>query len=301
MNNKKLIWIALIILTFITFLFLVPNSIYNLSPLIFSAIGTALIIFFIFQAVYDFKNIQEYKGKVDKGNDKKFKILIISSIPLAFILFLTFFVKFGFDKSNEVNNYGLRAKGIIISANKINLRRKTGKSKVYYAKVKFVTEKGLTIISEEQISEEKYNNITIGQEIELKYSKKDPKLIKIIIEERKEPENLKISQLISLLNTEKDSINSKLLGYSNKFKRIDENNWKDNYKDVVRTEDSTMISSIIRGDLIEKFHLELKHLDFNKVNTNSNQELFESKDYKTILKKRVDGLEVFTVVIVSRK
>lgn len=180
-DDKKMRWVWLIslVLSIVAFLYLIPNSVYNLSPLIFSILGAAISMLFLIQFFYNFRNIQDYHDKVEHGNDTKFKILAVSSIPLAFILYMTFSMNFAFDKSNEIEEYGMKTEGTIISANVTNIRRKTGSGKVFYAKVKFVTENGKTIISEEQITEEDYKNLIIGQQIELSYSIKDPKLIKL--------------------------------------------------------------------------------------------------------------------------
>lgn len=302
-DDKKMRWVWLIslVLSIVAFLFLIPNSVYNLSPLIFSVLGAALSMLFLIQIFYNFRNIQDYHDKVEHGNDTKFKILAVSSIPLTFILYMTFWMNFAFDKSNEIEEYGMKTKGTIISAHVTNIRRKTGSGKVFYAKVKFVTENRKTIISEEQITEEQYKNISIGQEIEVSYSKKDPNIVELNIEEKKDLANLKISQLIDLLNIPKDSVGLKLKTLNPRLKQVDENNWKDEHNDVIRIDNSKMVSAIIRGDLMSKFYLELKQLGFKRVEVESDQELFESEDYKIILNKRIDGLWVHTVAIVARK
>ncbi|TVZ08100.1 hypothetical protein JM80_0584 [Cellulophaga sp. RHA_52] len=181
-NKQRWIWALAMILSIVVFLLFIPNSIYNLSPLIFSVLGTALTMFCLIQTFYNFRNIQDYHDRVEHGNDMKFKLLAISSIPLCFILYMTFIMNFTFKKSNDISQYGIKTNGTIISTNITKTVRKTGTGKIYYAKVKFITEDGQTIIAEEQINKEEHKNLIIGQQIELSYSGKDPTIVELKIE-----------------------------------------------------------------------------------------------------------------------
>ena len=93
MSKRKAFWLSGVIVTFVLFYFLIPNSIYNLSPVVISMIGAVLMTFFLIQSIGDFKSYKEFNTPDPDEKTVAHRIvpwMVVPGIVLVFVFSLNF-------------------------------------------------------------------------------------------------------------------------------------------------------------------------------------------------------------------
>lgn len=190
MTKRKLIWLLSTIATFIVVFYLIPDNIANMAPTFIPIIGAALTAFFWMQAISDFKSYEDFNKP--RNADWKYMFSIFSSVFGVIILFFVFSMNFSFRESDELKKDGIRTVGIITDGSGIKIR----KGASYDVTVQFLTNEGDSITVTKDIGESDFGLVSQYQPVELIYSRKDPKMIRLLISDvtRKEFESVGASK-----------------------------------------------------------------------------------------------------------
>lgn len=300
-KKRKIIWGISAIFTFVLFYFILPVSITNKAPFVLSIVGAAAFTFFLAQFIADFKSWGEFNTKdVTKQNwrHKVTPFCVIPGLVMAFILFMHFYS----NEKNELKKYGERTTGVIIDGTSIKNRR----GAICNVTVKFTTLEGRVMIITESVGKDDFEKIYKGQTVDLVYSKKDPSIIEIVLNDvtakslfETEERKLNVDDLMQLLtcnNTEADSILSKL-SFGWKYKQ-ESGMWINEKQEIaVQINQNISIAYILVSSFMESSNItdQLLNFGFKKIGVNNldNSDVvrFESEQFSAYYKQLKDDDE----------
>lgn len=301
---RKIIWISLTVITVLVFLFVIPNSVYNIAPFILSFVGGALFLFFIIQSVADFKSFEEFNKPIE-NEPKKLRFL-----PLYFIgslaLVLCFYLNFKNSEENELLKYGVKVKGTVIDGKAYTSRR----GGTYDIKIRFLTRSGNLIVVNEDVGKSEFNDYYVGQKVDLIYSKKNPELIELLttdenikkyIQSEERPLNFNdLVKLFDVIDVEKeDYLNKIQAGW---LKQDYQNFWINERKQTgIKKADSKNITLIYLKS-VDGLHFE-KEFKKNGLVKIKGTNFYESDKYIGELSTEVDSksYSMTTVIQLAKK
>jgi hypothetical protein len=286
MENRKRLWWLGAIVTFGLFYFIIPPVVYNSAPFILSFVGAALLIFFVTQALWDFKSFKSFNKpkpeEVTPGH-KYAPFMVIPGIIMSFI----FFFHSTQSEKEELQKDGVIVTAVVMDGKSTTVRRST----TYKLELKYTTKEGKTYTSTESVSSTEFSRVYLGQEIPVIYSQKNPELVEPIISDEAvqkylkiDNRNLSLKDLFKLYDTSSDSIPNYLNKIS--YKWVTEKDsfriiWHNASKEeaVVRHLLGTLtyIYSKGNGEIFE----EIKQNGFHKIEKDSTGTvIYENKDYR---------------------
>ncbi|HJT74241.1 MAG TPA: DUF3592 domain-containing protein, partial [Chitinophaga sp.] len=207
------------------------------SHLFFGLVGGAITAIFFVQMFADFRSWDELNSKLPEHNQWYHKVAAIA-IVLAVVLGVVFSVHYSTLEDNEIKEYGVRVPGTIISGYSKS-SRKGGTT--YNLSVSFYTKKGKYISVNRDVDGGQYDKASVGQHVEIMYSKKHPTLVKILLGEDVVEEftgfksrDITVSDLSKILTMRKDSILQSLnqVSYRWELQPHETNTWVNNDKDL---------------------------------------------------------------------
>jgi len=207
--NRRLIWGALLLLTFLIFYAWLPADLYLASKFFFGLIGGVICTFFLVQLIADFKDMDEARAW-NKGQLKDWYYkLLFAVIPVGIGLIITFAMHYSTLADNELKEYGVRVPGTVIDG----YYKKSSKTSEYALTVGFYNKKGKYIRQQTEVGSSQYDLAGKGQHVELIYSSKHPSLIKILLGEDVIEEftgiksrEITLDDMSKLLESSRDSI-----------------------------------------------------------------------------------------------
>ncbi|QDO94675.1 hypothetical protein FNB79_12130 [Formosa sediminum] len=295
MKNIKVLWIILLIITFILFYYLIPLEIYNKSPFIIAGIGGVIFTILLAQAIFNFKNWNDYVVKTKYSGIKKYKYTPLLILP-GLVMYFVFFINFSYQKKGNIKESGHKVTGEIIDLTSFQRLKGGGSSSLT---IKFSTKEGKELIVDQNVND--ISNYYKGQNIELMYSKENPEMINIIPTVKIDYDEIKINEIISLLSVSDKNIHLKKI--NPEWKKTENNTWVKGQRDRIQITEKNEIACVISDDLIKTYRKELADLNFINMNIEDKggRELFETSNHRVILNQKTQGIFVVTIVIVVEK
>lgn len=307
MTRRKTIWLIAAILTFIIFYFLIPPGIANISPLFISVLGAFLLVFFTTQAFGDFRSIREYsqprKEEID-WRHKRLPFLVLPGLVMTFV----FFMNFHSDEKNELKTNGERVVGKITDGSSL----KTGRGGAFNLTVEFTTKTGENVTASESVGEADFRSVHKGDLVDLIYSKKDPKIIVLLLNDvvRKDydfsgtEKDIKVEDLFKLMTLQQEDLGSALnkMNYLWTYNPAD-SMWENNAKDLYiksNSKDKIVLNSfdIAEETLSEdpaffpdKYGKQFLTLNF-KLTQNDSIKFYNNEKYAATIKESLKRMDV---------
>ena len=307
MSKRKAFWLSGVIVTFVLFYFLIPNSIYNLSPVVISMIGAVLITFFLIQSIGDFKSYKEFNTPDPDEKTMAHRIapwMVVPGIVLVFVFSLNFSSK----EKAELKAHGEKVMGKIIDGNSYRTRR----GGTYNVTVTFKTKDGKQMVVEEGVGEDEFKSFYKGQEVELVYSAKDPTMIELLtnsstIETYAGVKDRDISpkDLMKLVTFSPDSVGPMLnkINYQWTYEKTD-NAWINQRKNLlIKVQPNQSVNYLTFGDAFHTFPMELKRQRFEEIPSSDDEvKLYENDEFLASVETQVmESSGLATIITLHKK
>ncbi|NER16264.1 DUF3592 domain-containing protein [Spongiivirga citrea] len=303
---RRILWIALTVITFVIFYFLIPTNIYNVSPFIISTIGAIFFTIFLLQSIVNFESFDELNTKDKSKTDWRHSITPFFVVP-AIIMLLVFNMHFSASERAELKEDGITVKGVIVDGKAYESRR----GGTYSVTVKFKTKTGQAMRVSEGVSESEFDNLYKGQKVQLVYSKKNPSLIEILTSDSDiasytgiESRDITPEDLMNLINKENHEVGKSLneISYSWRFDKQD-SVWINEKKSLaVKVKQNETIRYISFNHKSLLFGNELEKIGFNQVeNEDKKLKLFEGEQHYAAVETTLQDMRVGTIITVQNK
>lgn len=307
MNKRKAFWLSGVIATFVLFYFLIPNSVYNLSPIIISMIGAALLTFFLIQTIGDFKSYREFNKPEPDEKTVAHSIapwMVLPGIVMVFV----FAMNFSANEKEELGTHGQKVMGKIIDGSSYKTRR----GGVYNVTVMFTTQDGKQMVVEEGVGEDEFKSFYKGQEVELVYSVKDPTILELLtnsstIETYSGVKDREINpkDLMKLVTFSPDSVGPTLnkINYQWTYEK-DDDAWINQRKDLlIKVQPNEMVNYLTFGDAFNTFPMELKKQKFEEIPSNDEKiKLYENEEFLASVETQVmESRGLATIITMHKK
>lgn len=180
MKNIRLIWFGLAILVVLLCLYATPIALLVEYEIFLSIFGGFLAGFFIFLGIC---NITSFKELIDKNNPKtNSTATIMVSVFSAFLLGILMIFLFIKRVDNQLIKDGQFAKAIITGGSAETRKSRRSEITTYKVGVEFKD----TIRNKEhyistEVTEEVFNSLYEGQEVEIKFLPDNPSVLKLIV------------------------------------------------------------------------------------------------------------------------
>jgi hypothetical protein len=179
-KNKNLRQIVSILVAgtiFFGFYSLIPNNIYNMAPLIISIVGGVFFGVALIQVVGNFSSFEEFNGRSFKDGPIRQRIAMLMLIPGLITIFV-FLNNFNASETNELLEFGKRSRARVIDGSAITIKSST----TYKLELRYRTqESDLIYNTTETVSSSEFSSVAKGDEVDIIYSTKNPKLIELLI------------------------------------------------------------------------------------------------------------------------
>ena len=307
MTRRKALWLSGVIATFMLFYFLIPNSIYNLSPLLLSVVGAALWTFFLIQAIGDFKSFREFNKPESAEKKLAYRIapwMVFPGIVMVFV----FVFNFSSNEQEELLAHGLKTKGIIIDGSSMKSRR--GGS--YEVTVKFKTKDGKEMTVKESVGEDEFKRFYKGQEIELVYSSRNPAMLELLTNNNTietylgvKDRDINAKDLMKLVTFSPDSVGEVLntINYQWTYEKK-ENTWINERKNLlIKLQPNQTVNYLTSGEAFMTFPMELKKQEFEEIpSADKKVKLFENDEFLASLETQImESRGLATIVTMHKK
>ena len=307
MNKRKAFWLSGVIATFVLFYYLIPNSIYNLSPIIISVIGAVIWAFFLIQTIGDFKSYKDFNNPESGEKTLAHKIAPWAVFPAVVMVFV-FAMNFSSNEREELLAHGKKVTGKIIDGSSYTSRR----GGTYDVTVTFKTDEGKLITVEESVGEDEFKSFYKGQEVELIYSVKNPSLIELLtnnstIETYAGVKDREINpkDLMKLVTFSPDSVGPVLnkINYQWTYEKED-NIWINERKNLlIKVEPNQMVNYLTSIDAFHTFPMELKKQEFEEIpSTNEKVKLYENDEFLASVETQfMESNRLATIITMHKK
>jgi hypothetical protein len=208
---RRIIWALLLVLTFLFFYYWLPASVYSQMPLFFALIAAFLLLFFSTQVIGDFRSWTEVTADKDDLNWRhNFSRLLILPALASVFLFVQYYSIDKPDEPDELNKYGVKTTGTIVTGIGRTNSRGDGSFDVT---VQFYTKEGKLQTVTTPVDKDKFGLLHVDQEVNLIYSKIHPSRIKLMVNDYEVEQitgirdrNLDLKDLTTLLTLKQDSV-----------------------------------------------------------------------------------------------
>ena len=307
MNKRKAFWLSGVIVTFVLFYFLIPNSIYNLSPVIVSMIGAALLTFFLIQTIGDFKSYREFNKPEPDEKTLAHTIapwMVLPGIVMVFI----FAMHFSSDEKAELKAHGQKVMGRIIDGNSLKTRR----GGTYTVTVMFKTLDGKQMTVKEGVGKDEFKSFYKGQEVELVYSSKDPTMVELLTNSSTietysgvKDRDINAKDLMKLVTFSPDSVGPILnkINYQWTYEQED-GAWVNQRKNLlIKVQPNQMVNYLTFGDAFNTFPMELKRQEFEEIpSTDEKVKLYENEDFLASVETQImESRKLATIITMHKK
>ena len=307
MTRRKALWLSGVIATFMLFYFLIPNSIYNLSPLLLSVVGAALWTFFLIQAIGDFKSFREF-NKPEPAEKKLAHRIAPWMVFPGIVMVFVFVFNFSSNEQEELLAHGLKTKGIIIDGSSMKSRR--GGS--YEVTVKFKTKDGKEMTVKESVGEDEFKRFYKGQEVELVYSSRSPAMLELLTNNNTietylgvKDRDINAKDLMKLVTFSPDSVGEVLntINYQWTYEKED-NTWINERKNLlIKLQPNQTVNYLTSGEAFMTFPMELKKQEFEEIpSADKKVKLFENDEFLASLETQImESRGLATIVTMHKK
>ena len=307
MTRRKALWLSGVIATFMLFYFLIPNSIYNLSPLLLSVVGAALWTFFLIQAIGDFKSFREF-NKPEPAEKKLAHRIAPWMVFPGIVMVFVFVFNFSSNEQEELLAHGLKTKGIIIDGSSMKSRR--GGS--YEVTVKFKTKDGKEMTVKESVGEDEFKRFYKGQEVELVYSSRSPAMLELLTNNNTietylgvKDRDINAKDLMKLVTFSPDSVGEVLntINYQWTYEK-EENTWINERKNLlIKLQPNQTVNYLTSGEAFMTFPMELKKQEFEEIpSADKKVKLFENDEFLASLETQImESRGLATIVTMHKK
>ena len=307
MTRRKALWLSGVIATFMLFYFLIPNSIYNLSPLLFSVVGAALLTFFLIQAIGDFKSFRAFNNPKPEEKNLAHKIapwMVFPGIVMVFV----FVINFSSNEREELLAHGLKAKGTIIDGSSMKTRR----GGTYEVTVIFKTKDGKEMTVKESVGEDEFKRFYKGQEVELVYSSRNPDMVELLTNSNTietysgvKDRDINAKDLMKLVTFSPDSVGEVLntINYQWTYEK-EENTWINERKNLlIKVQPNQTVNYLTSGDAFITFPTELKKQEFEEIpSADKKVKLFENDEFLASLETQImESRGIATIITMHKK
>lgn len=307
MNKRKAFWLLGVIATFVLFYYLIPNSIFNLSPVIVSVIGATLWTFFLVQTIGDFKSYKEFNNPESGKKTLAHKItpwMVLPGIVMVFV----FAMNFSSNEKEELLAHGLKVTGKIIDGSSLKTRRGGN----YDVTVMFKTKDGKQMIVKENVGEDEFKSFYKGQKVELVYSAKNPTMIELLtnsstIETYAGVKDREINpkDLMKLVTFSPDSVGPILnkINYQWTYEKTDKA-WVNERKNLlIKVKPNQMVNYLTVGEAFHTFPMELKKQQFEEIpSTDEKIKLYENDEFLASVETQfIESNQLATIITMHKK
>lgn len=301
---RRILWGVGAVAIFLIFYFLIPVSISNSAPAIFSFIGAALVAVFVVQAIADIKSEKEFK-EVNE-NPQKSKYLPLALVGTLVVSLLVFYLNFNSQETNELKENGVQAKGVIVDGSSYRIKRTTH----YEVEVEFKTKEGKKIKVKEDVLENEFNSMYIGRTVDLIYLKSDPYVIELLTSDDalkkfkgSEERNITFNDLTKLIDLKKDEIGETLNKISYGWEYDEERaGWYNERRDCFISVYENMFVRYIKMGMIYKGEEFLGGgKEFEKTGDEGGNIEYESDKYLIKIENNREGTTLFSIINVIKK
>ncbi len=307
MNKRKILWFTGVVATFVLFYFLIPNSVYNQSPMIFSMIGAVLFTFFLIQTIGDFKSIREFNKPEPSEKRQAHNIapwMVIPGIAMIFV----FVMNFSSNEREELKAYGQKVAGTIVDGSSFKTRR----GGTYNVTVKFTTKEGKEMIVEESVGEQEFKSFYKGQEVELVYSSNNPKMVELLTNNATieaysgvKDRDISAKDLMKLVTFTPDSVGTVLndINYQWAYKQED-NAWVNQRKNLlIKVKSNEVINYLSFSDAFSTFPQELEKQQFEQIDSEDEKvKLYENDEFLASVETQLmESSKLATIITMWKK
>jgi amino acid transporter len=213
-----ILWTSLTVLCLAMFLFVLPAQDLGEHSTILSIIGAALFFGLAYPAIAYSKSWRDEFVRKHETPNIDFSFFPIFFIP-AVIVFFIFSWRFESASDRILRDTKVEATGKVISGSSTEVKRVLRSGGVTFSTivVEFMTEEGNKVIAYEDVSSYEFQQFYIGQEVNLVYSKTNPKNIDLLVNAENVRElmdtqerQIDPSDLIALISTKQEDVLGKL-------------------------------------------------------------------------------------------
>lgn len=179
-KNKKLrqiLSMVFMVVVFVSFYFLIPNTIYDLAPYLVSILGGLLFGASLIQVVGDFSSFDQLTEKSPKNAPIRQRVAPFMIIP-GLVMIFVFLYNFRGAESKELLKYGKRTRATVVDGSATTIKRGT----IYSLTLRYRTQEDPKILEvKENVSSTEYSRVGLGSTVDIIYSSKNPKLIELLV------------------------------------------------------------------------------------------------------------------------
>jgi len=174
--KRRIIWGALLLLTFLIWYIWMPAGLYISMPIFVAIIGGILCFIFMAQTFADFTDMDEIT-QWDRYPKQWYHNMAFVCIPAAIALIVVFAMHYGTLENEELRKFGERVPATIVDG----YYRKSSKSSTYKLTISYYTKNGTHVRTQKEVGSDQYDLASKGQHVEVIYSTKHPSLVKILL------------------------------------------------------------------------------------------------------------------------
>jgi hypothetical protein len=332
MKTRRIIWFSACALSVIIFWSLIPVDIYDSNSIIYSFVGGVIFSATLFQALGDFRSLEDLNSKASHATDK--------SIPkernlAPFVIFPGIVIVFAFvfhqsaKKEKELAANGILTKGEVTGGGITETTRRFKTTKSFDIKVAYRDSLKQWHWFDKSVSSSEFSDVYKGAKIDVVYSRKYPSLATAVFDIKElqkythvPDEKIDIHHLTAILEGEvkKDSILHYLNSINYEWKKAKEEGIYTNekLKLIVKVfADAQEIayaleSNLLMGKDADNFEAQLAEHGFKKKASNVNgesKEIYYSEKYivskeRKVSEKNSDDLfrlQSFTIYHILKK
>ena len=250
LNDKRIVWIFLLLLSVVGFYSLIPLEIYNKAAVFISIVGGVSFVFFLAKSL-DFLNKQ-----LNLNLKKAYLILVIFS---GLIMLLVYREHFNSQKKEFLKQDGLITYAIVMNGSR---HPSGGEASYHLMSINFIDHKKNKRNALEWGSGREFNSIALGDTIYIVFSKSNPEIVNLLSpipfgDNDSHTDDIELEDLVHLLSF-KDSLDTKSKEY---LDSVALSNWIIEYTDsvfVIKSvmEDRSICYSSVPSTIIYKYPFE---------------------------------------------
>lgn len=294
--KRRIIWGALLLLTFLTFYSWMPAGMYMEAPIFLGIIGTALCLIFIIQVFADFKDLHEI-SEWNSGPTGRYRGFAALLIPFGVLLIVIFSMHYTTLEEKELKKYGVIVPATIVDG----YSRSSSKSSTYKLTISYYDKKGKYVRTEKEVSSSQYGDASKGQHVEVIYSTIHPQLVRVLLGDDMVKEftgitsrRITLDDMTKMLSLPEDSILPALnkISYRWTYASGDSSSYVNNHKnDYFHVEPRESVSYLALGQNVFSIREDIDKAGFEQDTTTGKDEeggfrLYTKGDLKLVVRNK---------------